>query len=198
METFPTVPESFKSFSGIAAPLLPFSSRARTRAHYARARKHARTNAHIPAGRRSLWRVCEWAAEESEREREREVEREQWRREQESRVPARPRREGQSHRERNWKERDRKGKKANPMDFFAGVRPLLFCYVLINGILITLQTKEGECENFSCAVWVSVRQWNTRAMRSHRATNFGVRRKLHLPPTLKCCCRSKFFEESIF
>lgn len=30
------------------------------------------------------------------------------------------------------------------MDFFAGVRPLLFSYVLINGILITLQTKEGE------------------------------------------------------
>ncbi|XP_056279170.1 ephrin type-A receptor 2 isoform X2 [Pseudoliparis swirei] len=28
------------------------------------------------------------------------------------------------------------------MDFFAGVRPLLFSYVLINGILITLQTKE--------------------------------------------------------
>ncbi|XP_056896986.1 ephrin type-A receptor 2 isoform X1 [Takifugu flavidus] len=28
------------------------------------------------------------------------------------------------------------------MDFFAGFRPLLFSYVLINGILITLQTKE--------------------------------------------------------
>ncbi|XP_034393029.1 ephrin type-A receptor 2 isoform X2 [Cyclopterus lumpus] len=28
------------------------------------------------------------------------------------------------------------------MDFFTGVRPLLFSYVLINGILITLQTKE--------------------------------------------------------
>lgn len=29
------------------------------------------------------------------------------------------------------------------MDFFAGFRPLLFSYVLINGILITLQAKEG-------------------------------------------------------
>ncbi|GAA6223475.1 ephrin type-A receptor 2 [Lates japonicus] len=28
------------------------------------------------------------------------------------------------------------------MDFFGGIRPLLFSYVLINGILITLQTKE--------------------------------------------------------
>lgn len=30
------------------------------------------------------------------------------------------------------------------MDFFAGIRLLLFSYVLLNGILITLQTKEGE------------------------------------------------------
>lgn len=42
-------------------------------------------------------------------------------------------------------EREREEGKVRQMDFFAGVRPLLFSYVLINGILITLQTKEGEC-----------------------------------------------------
>lgn len=35
-----------------------------------------------------------------------------------------------------------------PMDFLTGLRPLLFTYVLINGILITLQTKEGERLHF--------------------------------------------------
>lgn len=30
------------------------------------------------------------------------------------------------------------------MDLCCGFRPLLFTYVLINGIFITLQTKEGE------------------------------------------------------
>ena len=42
-------------------------------------------------------------------------------------------------------EKEREEGKVGQMEFFTGVRPLLFSYVLINGILITLQTKEGEC-----------------------------------------------------
>ncbi|XP_034732432.1 ephrin type-A receptor 2 isoform X2 [Etheostoma cragini] len=39
-------------------------------------------------------------------------------------------------------ERSARGRKVCQMDIFTGVRPLLFSYVLINGIFITLQTKE--------------------------------------------------------
>lgn len=45
--------------------------------------------------------------------------------------------------------RERERGKVGQMDFFAGFRPLLFSYVLINGILITLQTKEGTLPVFS-------------------------------------------------
>lgn len=44
--------------------------------------------------------------------------------------------------------------KVYQMDFFCGFRPLLFTYVLINGILITLQTKEGE--RLSAPDWISL------------------------------------------
>lgn len=84
--------------------------------------------------------------------------------------------------------------KWSKMDFCCGFRTLLFTYVLINGIFITLQTKEGErifrlCspKSFSSGCVGSVNgRAATGATRGPDVLGGKVRRQKH---TLDRCCR---------
>lgn len=93
-------------------------------------RTHARTHAHIPASRRFCFAnecarvpACVCVCMQSG-------------------APESVSRSLGAYKERACGER----KQVEQMEFFTGVRPFsIFTYVLINGILVTLQSKEGEC-----------------------------------------------------